>query len=182
MRLQKIFFWTLSLGLLLVIPTGRAQVPAPSLNQVRVAFLYNFAKFVDWPLDAFATEKSPFVIGILGDDPFAAMLEQMVAGRNINDRSITVQSFQSEDAAITNCQILFISGSQKTHFAAIIQKLHGTSVLTVSEADGFLGAGGIINFVVVDGKIRFEINGGNAKAANLKISAKLLSLAVHSSD
>ena len=182
MRLHKIFFWTLSLGLLLAIPTGRAQTPAPSLNQVKVAFLYNFAKFVDWPPEAFAGEKSPFVIGILGDNPFGSMLEQMVAGRNINDRPITVQKFQGNDAAITNCQILFISGSEKTHFAAILQKLQGSSVLTVSEDGGFLGAGGMINFVVVAGKIRFEINDGNAKAAHLKISAKLLSLAVQSSD
>ncbi|HEV2693862.1 MAG TPA: YfiR family protein [Verrucomicrobiae bacterium] len=168
----------MSTALLLVIPSGRAQAPAPSEKQVKVAFLYNFAKFIDWPSEAFTNESSPFTIGILGDNPFGTLLEQMVAGRKINERPIRVQTFQADDPAITNCHILFVSVSEKKHLGDIFQKLHGSSVLSVSDAEGFLAAGGMVSFVVVDGKIRFQINDRPAKAARLKISAKLLSLAV----
>lgn len=179
MRLYKIIFLAICLGLLPAILTGRAQAPTPSEKQVKVAFLYNFAKFIDWPPEAFTNEKSPFVIGIVGDNPFGPLLEQMMTGRSINERPIAVQTFQAGDDAFTNCHILFISGSEKKRFAEIVHKLHGAAALTVCDTDGFLGAGGMVNFVMVDGKIRFQISDSNARAARLKISAKLLSLAIH---
>jgi YfiR/HmsC-like len=181
MRLRKIIFFGLSLGLLLAAELGRAQTPPrPTEYQLKAAFLYNFAKFIDWPPEALADEKEPFIIGVLGDNPFGNDLEQTVAAKKINDHTISIQSFHTA-AEAAHCQILFISKSEEKHFSEIIQALHGTAVLTVSENDGFIKTGGMVNFVKEDNKIRFQINDEAAKANRLKISSKLLSLAVASS-
>ena len=115
----------------------------------------------------------------MGDNPFGNDLEQTVAGKKINDRPISVQVFRTA-AEATHCQILFISNSEKKHFSEIIQNLHGSAVLTVSDTDRFIESGGMVNFVKEASKIRFQINDEAAKAAQLKISSKLLSLAVTS--
>jgi hypothetical protein len=180
MCLRKTIFFGLSLGLLLVAGSGHAQTPRPSEYQLKAAFLYNFAEFIDWPAEAFADGNAPFVFGILGDNPFGNELEQTVAGKKINDRPISVQVFHSA-AEAARCQILFISNSEKRHFSEIIQSLHGNAVLTVSDTDLFIESGGMVNFVQAASKIRFQINDAAAKAARLKISSKLLSLAVASS-
>lgn len=179
MRVRASIFFALSLGLLLAAVPGHAQSPAPSEYKLKAAFLFNFAKFIDWPAEAFADDKSPFVIGVLGDNPFGNELEQTVAGKKVNDHPITIQSFRAA-AETTNCHILFISTAEKKRLPEIIQALRGTSVLTVGETEQFIEAGGMINFVLEAGKIRFQINDDAAKAARLKISSKLMSLAVRS--
>ena len=179
MLLRKILIFGLNLVLLLPAAPGRAQSSQPTEYQLKAAFLYNFAQFIDWPPEAFADDKTPFVFGILGDNPFGSDLERIVAGKKINDRPISVQVFHTADEA-AHCQILFVSKSEKKHFPEIIQGLHGDAVLTVSETDGFIQTGGMINFLLVGGKIRFQIDDAAAKAAKLKISSKLLSLAAAS--
>ena len=168
------------MGLALLLPADAgAQASQPSEYQVKAAFLFNFAKFVEWPPETFAGETSPLVIGILGDNPFGSDLERIVAGKLINNRPITVRSFPTA-AEAANCHILFISSSEK-RLPEIIQSLHGTPVLIVGETDQFIASGGMVNFVQEASKIRFQINDDAAKAARLKISSKLLSLAVRSS-
>lgn len=180
MRLRKtIFFSSLGLWLLLAAAIGHAQNSPPREYQLKAAFLFNFAKFIDWPPETFADEKSPFLIGVLGDNPFGNDLQQTVAGKKINERPIAVQLCHAV-AEATNCQILFICNSEKKHFAEIIQSLHGAAILTVSETDQLKDSGVMINFVQESGKIRFQIKDAAARAARLKISAKLLSLAVSS--
>jgi hypothetical protein len=176
MRLRKFIFYGLSGLLFLAATPGLAQTPRPSEYQLKAAFLYNFAKFIDWPSD----DSSTFVIGILGDNPFGKSLEQVVAGKQINGHTISVQFFQTA-AEATRCQILFISNSESKHFTEIIKNLKGSAVLTVSENDRFIESGGMVDFVKEDSRIRFQINDDAAKAVRLKISSKLLSLAVGSS-
>lgn len=178
MRVRTTILFALSLGLLLAAAPGRAQ--APSIYQLKAAFLYNFAKFIDWPPEKFPDDKAPFIIGILGDNPFGADLERTVADKKINNRPITIVSFHTA-AEATNCCILFISTSEKKSLPEIMAQLRGTSVLTVGETEQFIEAGGMVNFVQVASKIRFQINDEAAKAARLKISSKLLSLAVPAS-
>ncbi len=177
MRLRKILFFGLILTLQLAATSSRAQAPQPSEYQLKSAFIFNFAKFIDWPTAAFTDPKSPFIIGVLGDNPFGNDFEQMVAGKKINDRTISIQTLRTASEA-TNCQILFVSVSEKKRFHEIIQSLHDAPVLTVSETDGFIEAGGMINFVEEAGKIRFQIDDVAAKATGLKISSKLLTLAI----
>jgi len=154
-----------------------AQDPQPSEYQLKAAFLYNFAKFVEWPAAALPQNGSPFVIGILGENPFNDDLKKTVAGKKILDHPITVVPLPNITAA-TNCHILFISSSEKNRLPEIFQTLGQASVLTVGEMERFTQAGGIVNFVREGNKIRFEISDDAAKRAGLKISSKLLSLSV----
>lgn len=172
----------LALGWLLLMGSGLvcAQEPQPSEYELKAAFLYNFAKFVEWPPGTFPQSSSPFVIGILGENPFADDLKKTVAGKKILEHPISVVAF-STLAEATNCHILFISNSEKSRLGAIFKSLRGAPVLTVGENDQFTEAGGMINFVREANKIRFQINDESAKGARLKISSKLLSLAIRSS-
>lgn len=156
-----------------------AQDAAPTEYQIKAAFLYNFAKFVEWPPEAFATPTSPIVIGVLGENVFGNNLQQTLNSKVLNNRPLQFKEFHSVSEA-TNCQILFISTSEKARFQKIMEGLRGRSVLTVSETPEFIGAGGMINFMLEANKIRFQINDEAAKKAGLKISSKLLSLAIHS--
>ena len=156
---------------------ARAQDSLPSEYRLKAAFLFNFAKFVDWPADAFDKSNSPMVIGILGDNPFGADLEDTVRNKVINERPLEVKVCPTP-AAATNCHILFISTSEKKRLPEILGSLRGASVLTVSETDGFTETGGMINFVREGNKVRFQINDAAAKNARLTISSKLLSLAL----
>jgi hypothetical protein len=147
----------------------------PSEYQIKAAFLFNFAKFVEWPPKAFAETNSPIVIGVLGKNVFGNELERTIRDKRVYNRPFKFKNFESAGEA-TNCHILFISSSEKDNFAKIIGSLQSASVLTVSDSDGFIKAGGMINFLIEDTKIRFQINDEAAKKAGLVISSKLLSL------
>jgi hypothetical protein len=178
MRLRATPILSLSLVWLLAVVGGYAQEAAPSTSQLKAAFLYNFAKFVEWPPAAFGETNSPIVIGILGEDPIRGDLERAILGKTINNRPLEIKPFRSASDA-TNCHLLYIGASEQAHLKQIIESLRGASVLTVSEADDFLQKGGMINFIVEKGKYRFQIKEDAAKSVNLKISSKLLSLASH---
>jgi hypothetical protein len=155
----------------------RSQVEAQASGeyQVKAAFLYNFLKFVDWPAQSFANDSSPFIIGVVGNDRFNSAIDQAISGKTANGRPIVIKRFASSKT-LTYCHILFISPSETDRFKQILATA-GPGVLTVSESERFTQMGGIINFTIVDSKIRFEINQSAAERAGLRISAKLLSLA-----
>lgn len=157
---------------------GFAQNSSPSEYQIKAAFLYNFAKFVQWPAQVFPRPTSPIVIGVLGKNVFGGDLEKTIHGKAINGHPLLFKEFRSTTEA-TNCEILFISPSEKNHLPKILNGLHGANVLTVSETDHFTEDGGMINFVIEDDRIHFQINNDAAKKAGLTISSKLLSLAIH---
>lgn len=145
--------------------------------RLKAAFLWNFAKFIEWPPSAFTNETAPFIIGVLGTNPFGEELEQTVRGKQISTHPITVQLFRTA-AEAKHCHILFVSTSENSRLAEIFKTLRDGPVLTVGEYDQFTQKGGMINFVREGNKIRFQINDAAAQAAGLKISSKLLSLAV----
>jgi hypothetical protein len=170
----------LSLGLiwlLLVGGDGRAQQSQPTEYQIKAAFLFNFAKFVQWPPAAFAGVTSPIIIGILGENPFHDDLARTIRNKTVDDHPLLIKEFRSPKEA-TNCHILFISTSEKKRLPEILKSLKGASVLTVGEMDRFTESGGMINFVMQGNKIRFQINHDEATKAGLKISSKLMSLAL----
>ncbi|MFI5174453.1 MAG: YfiR family protein [Terriglobia bacterium] len=154
---------------------GNPPSQSPREYQVKAAFLYNFAKFIEWPSNVAADPNSPFVLGIMGDDPFGADLEQTINGKAVNGRRLVIKRFK-RGQPLDLCQILFISSSEQGHLTQILDSLKGSSVLTVGEADHFAQSGGIINFTLKDDRVRFEINLGAADRARLKISSKLLVL------
>ncbi len=143
---------------------------------VKAAFLFNFAKFVDWPAATFPDANKPIIIGVLGDDPFGQQLEETVQGELILGRKVVIQrSSQVDD--LKACQLLFICKSEKNKISEIIAALGNANILTVGETEGFARHGGIIGFYLDNNKVRFEINPDAAKSHGLKISSKLLGLA-----
>ncbi len=160
-----------------LLPAGRAQ-NGPTEYQVKAAFVYNFVKFVDWPSSAFTNANSPYVIGVLGDNAIGDNLKQAVVGRKINGRPLEFVTFHSARDAL-DCQVLFISKSERRHYNEILAILRGKSILTIGESDGFIDAGGIINFVILpDRTVHFQINQPATKEAGLKMSSDLLNLAI----
>ena len=176
MRLRVSLIPSLILVWLLAPGGGRAQESPPTEYQLKAAFLLNFAKFVEWPPEAFAKADSPIVLGILGENPFGNILEQTIQGKKVNSHELKVTKLPSS-AGATNCHILFIGASDNARLPEILKGLGKANVLTVGETDGFTDSGGMINFVPKGNKIRFQINEGAARSAGLKISSKLLSLA-----
>ena len=171
-------FWSLwVVALSLVFASSCPAQTAPTEYQIKAAFLFNFAKFVDWPVPADPSSNAPIVIGVLGENVFQDDLAAAINGKTINNHPLQFRQFRSA-LETTNCQILFISPSEKSRFARIIGELHNASILTVSETDHFIEDGGMINFVIVEKRVRFQINNDAAKKAGLTISSKLLSLAV----
>ena len=152
----------------------------PTEYQIKAAFIYNFARFVDWPTEAFADTNSPMVIGVLGENVFGNDLAQTINGKTIRGHPLIFKEFKSA-TDVKECHVLFISSSEKGRLSKIFAQLQGSSILTVGdEMDSFIGDGGMINLRIVDDKVRFEINNEAAKKANLVISSKLLSLAINS--
>jgi hypothetical protein len=165
----------LVLGLLSVTFGARVNAQASNEYQVKAAFLYNFAKFVDWPAEAFGGSGSPLVIGVVGDDPFGGALDQAINGKTIGGRPLVVRRLKWGQE-LRSCHVLFISSSERQRLPQIIQSLRGASVLTVGDMGEFTQQGGIINFILEASKVRFEINSRGAEQARLKISSKLLIL------
>lgn len=149
---------------------------APTEYQLKAAFLLNFAKFVDWPAQSFKTGQSPINLCVMGDDPFKADLDEMVKGQNIGDRSLSVRRI-SQPQPGDNCHILFVGLSERDRFERILSALKNHPCLTVGEEYEFAQAGGMINLLIEDKKIRFEVSLDVAEKAGLKISSRLLKLA-----
>jgi hypothetical protein len=146
---------------------------------IKAGFIYNFAKLVEWPTTAFAQPDSPIVIGILGNDPFGATLDRIVADKKIDGRGFAVKRVKwSKDLReLKDCNILFVSSSEKDHVDSVVDGMKGLPILTIGDAPGFAKRGGIINFTLEDNKVRFEVNVEAAKHADLSISSRLLTLA-----
>jgi hypothetical protein len=176
MRFRATLIWSLGLALLLAVCGARAQEPQPTEYQIKAAFLFNFARFVEWPPAAFASAGLPIVIGILGENPFGEDLARTIRGKTIDNHPLVIKEFRSPTEA-TNCHILFVSPKVKERLPDVFQGLKGASVLTVGETERFTESGGMINFFREGTKIRFQINKSAASRARLEISAKLMSLA-----
>jgi hypothetical protein len=169
----------LAAALLAVSAAARAQsdvptAPVPTEYEVKAAFLYNFARFVEWPAEA--SRPEPFVIAVLGRDPFGSVLDETVAGKTVGGRPIQVRRATRVDE-VRDAQIVFVSASEAPNVPTILKALEKPGVLTVGDLDGFAERGGAINFTVQSRRVRFEINPGSAEQAHLKMSSQLLKLA-----
>lgn len=155
---------------------ARAQERPSGEYRIKAAFLYNFAKFVEWPTDAFPDPHMAIVVGIVGEDQFSEVLSQTVAGKTVNGRELVIRRGKAGEN-LRNCHLVFISSSEGRHLPQILDSLKGSSVVTVGETERFARLGGVINFFVVGKNVRFEVNVDAAARARLKISSKLLALA-----
>lgn len=165
----------LKLALLLLVlgcPAAGAAQPA-SEYQIKAAFLYNAPKFVDWPPEAAAAQV--FTIGVLGDDPFGPLLEQL-ANRTVKGKKVVVRRMTSLDRAVES-DLLFIAASEQRRLTAILGRLRDLPVLTISDIDGFAYAGGMIELTMKRDRLSFTVNTRQAKRQGFRISSQLLKLA-----
>jgi hypothetical protein len=153
-----------------------ADTLAASEAQVKAAFLFNFAKYVDWPAAAFPDAAAPMTIGVLGTDPFGDNLQHVVEGKTVNGRPFVIKHLAS-GSELSGCQILFISHSEAPRMGGILEKAGALPILTVGEDEPFARNGGIIHFVLKNGNVRLEIDLAAAKKAGLTISSRLLAVA-----
>jgi hypothetical protein len=158
----------------LAVPCAAQATPIE--YAVKATYLCKFAPFVEWPATAFASRSSPFNLCVLGDDPFGRTLDQAVSGQRVGDHPILVRRLDRMEGAET-CHILYAGGSPRLPAAEAVRRVRGAPVLTVTdESRG--GSGGIIQFVLREGRVRFEIDAAAATASQIVISSKLLSLAL----
>ncbi len=155
---------------------ARAESPAPTMHQVQAAFLFNFAKFVTWPDDAFRRSEDSLIIGVLGEDPFGAVLEETVRDKTIMGKKLAVKRFVRVQDAVKS-HILFLSSSEESQLLPMLKVLEKTTVLTVSDMEEFAERGGMVAFTVEDQKVRFNVNVEAVERAGLKMGSQLLKLA-----
>jgi hypothetical protein len=162
--------------LLMAGPANTAETPALSERQVKALFLFNFAKYVDWPTDAFSSSNAAIVIDVVGEDGFCDEFKRVTGDRTVNGRKVVVKQVEGT-TDLKECQILFIGVTDKERLSEILETVKNSAVLTVGETDRFLTLDGMINFTKKENKIHLEINLIPAQRANLKLSSKLLTVA-----
>lgn len=164
-----------ALALLVLAPlTAVAQdVTEPAL---KAAYIYNFAKFTEWPPDAMAA-GAPMVLCVYGDAAIGEELERAVKDRTLSGHSMGVSQAEPDGRPLTGCHVAYVSGMTATQAAKVIAGLRDAPVLTISDVEGFTQLGGIAQFFFEHGRLRFDVRLASAKRARLQISSKLLELA-----
>jgi|HubBroStandDraft_6_1064221.scaffolds.fasta_scaffold754543_2 hypothetical protein len=162
--------------LLGILSPGICQAQAFNEYQVKAAFLYTFAKFVEWPAQAFSSPSAAMTICVLGEDPFGGFLDETVKGKTIGDRPLAVYRI-AELSAGRDCKILFISISERSRTPALLASMATSGLLTVGDTAEFTTQGGIIGLRRDGERIRLSVNLAAAEKAKLRISSRVLSLA-----
>jgi len=157
--------------LMLCVPVLQCESDAE--YDVKAAFLYKFAAFVEWPD---LQSASYLDICISGQDPFGGALDRVIKGKSVNGREFLIRRLRRDEEA-GECQILFISSSERKHLRAILGRLQRTPVLTVGDVAGFCESGGAVNLTVANHRVQLEINPGALEHARLQLSSRLMSLA-----
>ena len=160
---------------LTIVPSGAGGQSATA-DDLKAAFLFSFAKFVEWPPDAFPTANAPLTFGVVGDDFVGHSLDGLVHGKAINGRPLQVNRLKDGDD-LTRIHMLFVRGSDESRAADVMKRLSGSTVLTVSDLKGFCELGGMIRLFVEDNHVRFEVNLDAAEQAHLTVSSRVLTLA-----
>ncbi len=164
------------LGLTALLLSGRASAEEPLELAVKATYLYKLAPFITWP-SAAGEASAPLVICIQGKDPFGALIDRAVAGQRIEGRPVVVRRIPKIDAA-SGCQIAYIGGSDVQPETAALRDIGRAPVLTVTDQERGAGSPGDVHLVLLDGRVRFVIDNGQAQQQGLAISSKLLALAL----
>lgn len=153
-----------------------AQQFKPTEYQVEAAYLYNFGRFIQWP-PAAANQDEAFPICVIGQDPFGPILDTTFAGKTLNGKPVAAVRIEKPQDA-THCRILFIDATQEKHLEEILSATSQVSVLTVSNIADFSTRGGMIQFVLADNRVRFQVNRSRAEHVGLTLSSDLLKVAI----
>jgi uncharacterized protein DUF4154 len=163
---------SLLLAAALAPPVNPAAVPTD--YEVKAAFLYNFAKFVRWPAEAAAGPR--FVVAIVGEDPFGAVLDRAFQGKTVLGRPVEIRRTRVVREA-ADAQMAFIGSSERAHLSEVLAALRGGSILTVGDMDRFADGGGMVGFRLKDSTVRFEVNLRELRQARLQMSSQIIRLA-----
>lgn len=162
-----------ALGLLVALLASAPALPAAGEYQVKAVFLFNFARFVDWPAVTFVSASAPFTLCVYGDDPFGPDLDAVVNGESIGGRAIVVRRLR-ELRDVAQCQIVFIARSADRELESVVAAVDRRATLTVSDLEGAARRGAMVRMLTVNGKIRLRINVEAVRAAHLSMSSNLL--------
>ena len=165
------------LTLMALLMCGGARADEPLELAVKATYLYKLAPFVTWPASAWADPAAPLVICVQGKDPFGPVLDRAVAGQRIGGRPVIVRRLPHVDPT-SGCQIVYIGGSDTQPEPAALHEIGKAPVLTVTDQERGTGAPGDVHLVLMDGRVRFLIDNGQAQQQGLAISSKLLALAL----
>lgn len=154
---------------------GNARASEFDEYAVKAAYLYNFAKFVEWPPEAFASEDAPLLICIAGANPFGDALAAL-SGKTVASHPVDVRHLPAM-TGLDKCHIVFVGRAEQGRFKTVLAKLARLPILTVSDIGDFARAGGMIGLIEADQRIRFDINLTASRQAGLKVSSQLLKLA-----
>jgi len=158
-------------------PSGAAALNEEEVEYpAKLAFLFNFTKFIEWPPGSYRSPSAPLVICIAGHDPFSLVTENELRTRTVSGHPIEIRTLRPTDT-LSGCSMVFIPVTDRDHADNILRALSGSSTLTVGEIEGFATRGGILNLTVKRSRLHFEINQRAAERAGFKIRSKLLSLA-----
>ena len=174
-RLLLIVVAALGVGATLMPPSARAEDEATLERRIKAASIFKFAGYVHWPDSAFASPSAPMAIGVLGDDAMFSELAQVVAGRAVESRPLAIRRIRSGES-LAGLHILFIGRGERARLADL-RAMPAQPVLVITEHEGALEQGSIINFVLAGGYVRFDVALDNADRRGLKLSARLLTVA-----
>jgi hypothetical protein len=165
-------------GLTMLVGTPAHSLSASNHSEyeVKAAYLYNFGRFIEWPHDAPSSRASDFSICVLGHDPFGQTLDTTISGERIDSKNVVARRISAGDEA-GNCRELFISSSEDKRIKEILSAVSKQGVLTVSDMPQFIQQGGMVQFVVIDERVRFQINLAAAQQGRLNMSSELLKVA-----
>jgi hypothetical protein len=158
------------------VANGQTSEDSELEYRVKAAFLLNFTKFVTWPDNPSDNADKSIIVCVLGNNPFGKALDS-IQGKEVSGRPIKI-IYETDPKSLPYCHVIFISANLGDSASEILRKLSALHVLTVGESKGFAKSGGMIDFINVDNKIRFEINPSAVEAASLKMSSQLLKLAI----
>src|SRR5713226_5324723 len=164
----------MTMSFVVVAPLRSQETRSPTEYEVKAAFIYNFARYIQWPKES--PTNTPFVIGVIGKDPFGVALDDAILGQKIQGRPVVIKRFTNIDN-VANCDILFVCASESGRLQQIFGALHQAPVLTIGDVDQFAERGGMINLTTEDKRIRFEMNVQAIGRSGLKAGSQLLRLA-----
>jgi YfiR/HmsC-like len=163
-------------SVLVIVSSLFAQTSKPGEYAIKATYLYNFARYVEWPVRS-AVNGDSFAICVLGQDPFGSSLDSALAGETIDGKNVVARRISAPQDAVT-CRIVFISSSEDARLKGHLTALRKTDVLTVGDMPNFSQRGGMIQFVLDGNKVRFQVNLATAEEAGLTLSSELLKVAI----
>lgn len=160
---------------------AECRAEGPGEYQTKAALICNFVRFSEWPARRFNSPEAPIVLGTFGADDISSYLREAIQGRRFKDRPVTIVHCATL-MEVAKCHLLFVSRSERGNLGRVLGEARREGILTVGECDGFIKEGGVINFVLLNGRWKYDLNLSAAKRERLTLSGQLLQYALQPAD